>query len=210
MGNAATRQAIDPLGVLRAAPSLAAAAFASTAVAPWSRAQPAPGCTSLESAASLSALTPTALAAAVPAIDSALVTPVASATFATASAAALPTGQGSDASALAAALSTATAAAPATPESSDAEAKAARHFERTRRAVLRFIDEQGGVAGLADMHDYSERKYFIGHRRFSDLMETLLEDALIDYDHGAGEARITDKGRELGNTKMPPRKRAKG
>ena len=101
------------------------------------------------------------------------------------------------------------AAAAATSESSDAEAKAARHFERTRRAVLRFIDEQGGMAGLADMHDYSERKYFIGHRRFSDLMETLLEDALIDYDHGSGEARITDKGRELGNTKMPPRKRAK-
>lgn len=102
------------------------------------------------------------------------------------------------------------AAAAAATDSSDAEAKAARHFERTRRAVLRFIDEQGGVAGLADMHDYSERKYFIGHRRFSDLMETLLEDALIDYDHGSGEARITDKGRELGNTKMPPRKRTKG
>ncbi len=90
----------------------------------------------------------------------------------------------------------------------EAEAKAARHFERTRRAVLKFIDEKGGVAKLSDMHDYSERKYFIGHRRFSDLMETLLEDALIDYDHGSGEASLTEAGRTLGNTKMPPRKRS--
>ena len=47
--------------------------------------------------------------------------------------------------------------APEPSTDSEAEAKAARHFERTRRAVLRFIDEQGGVSSLAEMHDYSER-----------------------------------------------------
>ncbi len=97
--------------------------------------------------------------------------------------------------------------APEPAVASDADAKAARHFERTRRAVLRFIDEQGGVSSLADMHDYSERKYFIGHRRFSDLMETLLDEGLIEYDHASGEATLNDKGRTLGQTKMPPRKR---
>ncbi len=97
----------------------------------------------------------------------------------------------------------ATAPPAAEPSAEEAAEKAARHFERTRRAVLRFIDEQGGVADLAAMHDYSERKYFIGHRRFSDLMESLVDDELIDYDHGAGQAHLTAKGRTLGFTKMP-------
>ena len=81
--------------------------------------------------------------------------------------------------------------------------KVARHFERTRRAVLRLIDDQGGTASLAEMHDYSERKYFIGHKRFSDLMETLVDEALIDFDHAKGEATITQAGRTLAHTKMP-------
>jgi len=96
------------------------------------------------------------------------------------------------------------------PPTSDSlrEAKAAHHFEKTRRGVLRFIDEQGGEASLADMHDHSERRYFVGHKRFSDLMEGLVADSLISYDHGAGRAALTEAGRALGHTKMPPRPRA--
>lgn len=98
-------------------------------------------------------------------------------------------------------------AAAATGPDDEAKAKAARHFERTRRAVLKLIDDKGGTASLAEMHDYSERKYFIGHKRFSDLMETLLDESLIDFDHASGQAHITDNGRTLAHTKMPPRKK---
>ena len=86
-----------------------------------------------------------------------------------------------------------------------ADDKVARHFERTRRAVLRFIDEAGGTASLADMHELSERKYFIGHKRFSDLMETLVDASLIDFDHSRGEAHLTEAGRTLAHTPMPRR-----
>jgi len=94
----------------------------------------------------------------------------------------------------------------ARPPSAPADDKVARHFERTRRAVLRFIEDQGGSAELAGMHDYSERRYFIGHKRFSDLMESLVDEALVDYDHAAGVAHLTDAGRTLAHTPMPKKK----
>ena len=73
-------------------------------------------------------------------------------------------------------------------------AKAAKHFERTRRAMLKFVVDQGGTASLADMHDRSERRYFIGHKRFSTLMEGLVDEGLIDFDHATGVAAITAAG----------------
>jgi hypothetical protein len=88
------------------------------------------------------------------------------------------------------------APAPASPEiDPEMAAKAAKHFEKTRKAVLQFVIDQDGVTGMGEMHDYSERRYFIAHRKFSDLMEGILADGLITYDEGAGEASITEAGR---------------
>lgn len=90
--------------------------------------------------------------------------------------------------------------APASPKPPTPEidpvmaAKAAKHFEKTRKAVLKFVVDQGGVASMGDMHDYSERRYFIAHRRFSDLMEGIVAEGLIDYDDAQGEANITAAG----------------
>ena len=81
------------------------------------------------------------------------------------------------------------------PEAIEMAKKAAKHVERTRVAMLKFIVEQGGQAGLAEMHDLSERRYFIGHKRFSDLMEGIVDEGLIEYDHSAGIATITEDGR---------------
>jgi hypothetical protein len=74
-------------------------------------------------------------------------------------------------------------------------ARAVKHFEKTRKAVLKFVIDQGGQASMGDMHDYSERRYFIAHRKFSDLMEGIVGEGLVDYDEAAGEASITDAGR---------------
>ena len=73
--------------------------------------------------------------------------------------------------------------------------KAAKHFEKTRKAVLQFVIDQGGVAAMGEMHDYSERRYFIAHRKFSTLMEGIVGEGLVNYDEGAGEASITEAGR---------------
>jgi hypothetical protein len=74
-------------------------------------------------------------------------------------------------------------------------ARAVKHFEKTRKAVLKFVIDQGGLASMGDMHDYSERRYFIAHRKFSDLMEGIVGEGLVDYDEAAGEASITESGR---------------
>ena len=73
--------------------------------------------------------------------------------------------------------------------------KAAKHLEKTRRAMLKLVIEKGGSASLGDLHDLSERRYFIGHKRFSDMMEALTEEDLLTYDSREGTATITDEGR---------------
>lgn len=89
------------------------------------------------------------------------------------------------------------AAAPAGAQPIDPEmaAKASKHFEKTRRAVLSFVHDQGGVASMADMHDHSERRYFIAHKKFSDLMEGIVGEGLVDFDDASGEASITPAGK---------------
>jgi hypothetical protein len=80
------------------------------------------------------------------------------------------------------------------PEAAKMAEKAAKHFEKTRVAMLKFIVDQGGEASMADMHAHSERRYFIAHKRFSDLMEGIVDEGLIDFDHDTGMAIIKTTG----------------
>jgi hypothetical protein len=66
------------------------------------------------------------------------------------------------------------------------EEKQKRHWDKTRKGVLKWLDEQGGSASMKDMHDFSERKFFIAHRSFSRLMEELTEDGTVTYDATTG------------------------
>jgi len=76
--------------------------------------------------------------------------------------------------------------------------KIEKHRKKTRKGVLKWLDEQeGGEASMKDMHDFSERRYFVSHKPFSDLMEYLIDNVLITFDHGAGIATITDDGRDF-------------
>ena len=76
------------------------------------------------------------------------------------------------------------------------EQKIAKHFEKTRVAMLKFLHENGKTAHLKEMHDLSERRYFIAHRRFSDLMESLVDHGLIEFRQETNEATITTAGIE--------------
>ncbi|GEM_PF-704031 len=66
---------------------------------------------------------------------------------------------------------------------------------KARKGVLAKLDELGGTAQMKELHDYSERRYFIAHRSFSKLMEYFVEQGLIDFDHDAGTCVLTDAGR---------------
>jgi hypothetical protein len=74
--------------------------------------------------------------------------------------------------------------------------KVARHFEKARKGVLRFVDKAGGRASLADMHGHSEARYFIGHQKFSQLLEGLIAEGLVIFHATEGEGELTDAGRD--------------
>lgn len=70
-----------------------------------------------------------------------------------------------------------------------------QHWDRTRKGILRFVHEHGGKAGLRELHEYSERTFFVAHVGFSRLMEELTDEDLLDYDHDTAVAALTDAGR---------------
>ena len=77
------------------------------------------------------------------------------------------------------------------------EAKFKELFERARKGVLKYLDEKGGTLGMGEMHDYSLNTYFIQHQRFSQMMETFVDEKLIEYDASAQISTITEKGKEF-------------
>ena len=74
------------------------------------------------------------------------------------------------------------------------EDKQRAHFERTKKGVLRWLAEQGGSATLADLHEYSSSKFLVAHQGFSKLMESCVEDQLVDYDRPTNTATLTPTG----------------
>ena len=83
------------------------------------------------------------------------------------------------------------------PEEAEKQAKIAAHFEKARKGVLKHLAEGGGRMSMGDMHDYSERRYFVAHQGFSRMMEGFVAEGLIDYNAAIGEATITDAGRDF-------------
>lgn len=77
------------------------------------------------------------------------------------------------------------------------EAKLKAFFERARKGVLTFLDEQGGSLPMGELHDHSLSKYFIQHQGFSRMMETFVDEELVEYDHMTQVTGITAKGREF-------------
>ena len=66
--------------------------------------------------------------------------------------------------------------------------------EKARRGVLQFVKDKGGSAPMSEMHDFSLNKYLIQHQAFSQLMETLVDQGLVIFDHATFTATITDAG----------------
>ena len=77
------------------------------------------------------------------------------------------------------------------------EKKQKELFEKARRGVLKFLQEKGGASQLAEMHDFSMNRYLVQHQAFSQLMETLVDEHLVEYDFAKGLATLTDAGRKF-------------
>ncbi len=70
------------------------------------------------------------------------------------------------------------------------------HFERARKGVVQFLIEKGGQLPLEDLHDYSLNRYLIQHQAFSRLMESLVEEKLVEFDFKDSLATATQYGRD--------------
>ena len=79
---------------------------------------------------------------------------------------------------------------------SEQDEKILKHRKRTKIAMLKQAVKSNGTAPLGDLHDLAERRYFIAHKAFSDLMEEMVAEGLFLYDWSAGEATITELGNE--------------
>ena len=75
--------------------------------------------------------------------------------------------------------------------------KVAKHRLRATKGLLKFVAKNGGNCSLADLHSHSETRFFIGHKAFSDLMEDLVAEELLGYDHATSIATLLDKGQTL-------------
>ncbi|MEY3211925.1 MAG: hypothetical protein RIT28_2406, partial [Pseudomonadota bacterium] len=76
-----------------------------------------------------------------------------------------------------------------------AEEKQRKFMARARKGLLTKVSEAGGAIALGELHDHSEKRYFIAHRAFSTMMEEMVAEGLLDYESGTGIARLTEAGR---------------
>lgn len=78
------------------------------------------------------------------------------------------------------------------------EEKQKAYFDKTRKGMLAWLAKRDGAAAtLGDLHEHSSQRYLIAHQGFSKLMESLVDEKLVDYDQATQTATLTDAGRRL-------------
>ena len=93
--------------------------------------------------------------------------------------------------------STPTSTSTRAKDDPEVRAKFEKILSKAKVGVLKHVLDTSaeGRMSMADMHDHSERRYFIAHRSFSDLMETWIGEGLVAYDAETGTVTVTDAGR---------------
>ena len=79
----------------------------------------------------------------------------------------------------------------------DKEAKFQEFFEKARKGVLKHLDQKGGTLSLGELHEYSMNTYLIQHQRFSQMMESFVNERLIVVDDVSQDSTITDEGKKF-------------
>ena len=93
-----------------------------------------------------------------------------------------------------------------TTVNADIDPKVLKHRNRTISALLQLAIDNGGTASLGDLHDLAERRYFIAHKAFSDLMEEMVAKGVFQYDWGTQVATVTEVGQAFLEEHPPRRK----
>ena len=70
-------------------------------------------------------------------------------------------------------------------------------FEKARKGVLKFLSDQGGKINMGELHDFSMNRFLIQHQGFSRMMETFVDEGLVEYDPLTQDTTLTDAGRKF-------------
>ena len=70
-------------------------------------------------------------------------------------------------------------------------------WEKARKGVLQYLCDQGGKLIMGQMHEHSMAKFFIQHQRFSEMMESFVNEGLVEFDWATHEATLTELGKEF-------------
>jgi hypothetical protein len=82
-------------------------------------------------------------------------------------------------------------------QSPEAIEKQRQFFERARKGVLQYLNDQGGKLNMSELHEYSLKKYLIQHQRFSMMMETFVNDKLVVFDWATQDVTLAVDGRKF-------------
>ena len=93
--------------------------------------------------------------------------------------------------------STVTEAVSESKPKESSEDKAKKFRLKVKKSFLLKIKEAGGQLSLHDLHEHSEQRFFIAHQIFSELMEELVDEDLVEYSYNEGLVYMGPKSAEF-------------
>ena len=86
---------------------------------------------------------------------------------------------------------------PITNNDQSKEDKQKAFWERARKGVLRFLNDKGGKLPMGQLHEHSMNTYLIQHQGFSGMMESFVNEGLVEFNWENSEVTITENGRQF-------------
>lgn len=78
------------------------------------------------------------------------------------------------------------------------EARQKAYLEKARKGMLTWLAQRDGAsATLGDMHEHSSGRFLIAHQGFSKMMESFVDEGLVDYDVDTRTATLSAAGRQF-------------
>ena len=82
-------------------------------------------------------------------------------------------------------------------ERSPEQEKVERHRQRVKIGLLKHVAKHEGELDLTELHNYSERRFLVGHQAFSQVMEELVDGGFLNFDWDRNMATLQAKGEDL-------------
>lgn len=86
---------------------------------------------------------------------------------------------------------------PVLSEEEKKQLAADKHLAKTKKGLVKKVSDLGGATTLPELHDYSEKRFFVGHKRFSDLMEEMISEDLLCFSYEDSSIVLGTKAKDF-------------